>query len=425
MNIYFSGIGGVGIGPLAEIANDAGHSVAGSDMRESLVTQQLATKGIAAFFNQDGTALEAQHQKNPIDWFVYTSALPSDHPELLKAKALGIRTGKRDEFLAEFIKEHQLTMIAIAGTHGKTSTTGMAVWSLKQLGIPVSYSVGSTMSFGPSGAYDPKSTYFIYECDEFDRNFLHFNPEFSLITSIDYDHPDTYPTEETYKEAFRQYISQSGSTIAWEDDLSYVNAPLAPTITRLDNQAVVTQADLPLAGAHNRRNATLVATLLEKLSLCTFKDSLGVLSTFPGTDRRFEKIDTLLYSDYGHHPNEIKATLQLAKEISPHVTLVYQPHQNVRQHEVIDLYRDDIFKGADTIYWLPTHQTREREDLSILSPADLTQQIHRNESLHIAELNESLEAAITAARANNSLVLCMGAGSIDQWVRAYAAKHPF
>src|SRR5690606_24799052 len=126
-----------------------------------------------------------------------------DHPELVAARLLGIKIAKRDELLAFILKEKGLKLIAITGTHGKTTTTGMLVWCLQNLGVPISYSVGSTLPFGPSGAFRPDSEYFVYECDEFDRNFLHFEPYLSVITSIEYDHPDTYPTENEYYDAFR------------------------------------------------------------------------------------------------------------------------------------------------------------------------------------------------------------------------------
>lgn len=194
MNIYFSGIGGVGIGPLAEIALDAGYSIAGSDRDTTLITKELDKRGVVISNDQDGTYLLECHQKNPIDWFVYTSALSDDHPELSQARKLGIKTAKRDELIAHILDDKKLKLIAIAGTHGKTTVTGMMIWAMKQLNIPVSYSIGTTITYGPSGQLDKNSDYFIYECDEFDRNFLHFKPYLSLITSIDYDHPDTYPT---------------------------------------------------------------------------------------------------------------------------------------------------------------------------------------------------------------------------------------
>src|SRR5665811_1036466 len=155
MNIYFSGIGGVGIGPLAEIALDAGYDVVGSDPKETLVTKELAQKGIKISITQDSAFLKERHIEKPIDWFVYTSALPDNHPELLMARQLGIRVAKRDELIAHIIDEKQLKLIAIAGTHGKTTTTGMLVWTLQQLDIPVSYSIGTTITFGPSGKFDP------------------------------------------------------------------------------------------------------------------------------------------------------------------------------------------------------------------------------------------------------------------------------
>jgi len=182
MNIYFSGLGGVGIGPLVEIARDAGHTIMGSDLTDSLITKELRSQGVMVNIGQDGSFLQKSHTVTPIDWFVYTSALPDDHAELLLARELGIRMSKRDEFLAYILQEKDLKLIAIAGTHGKTTTTGMMVWLMKQLGLPVSYSVGTTISFGPSGQFDPKSEYFIYECDEYDRNFLNFHPYLSLIT---------------------------------------------------------------------------------------------------------------------------------------------------------------------------------------------------------------------------------------------------
>ncbi len=418
MNIYFSGIGGVGIGPLSEIAHDAGHAVTGSDLSTTLVVEELKNRGVTVHIGQDGSYLRECHAQAPLDWFVHTAALPADHPELVAAKELGIRTGKRDEFLAEFIKTHNLTLIAVSGTHGKTTTTGMAVWALKQLGIPVSYSVGTTLSFGPSGAYHPESTYFVYECDEFDRNFLHFSPTLSLITSLDYDHPDTYPTKEEYVAAFQQYVEQSDYTIAWEKDLAYIHQPAGNTVQALADGDT---APLQLAGEHNRRNATLVLKALERLGIGDGETNSAVLNQFPGTDRRFEKLTDNLYSDYGHHPEEIAATLQLARELSDHVALVYQPHQNWRQHFVRDEYTTQ-FDLAEKVYWLPTYLTRENPDQPTLSPQELTTRITNQSALSYGELNDALWDEIQKHRQAGRLVLCMGAGTIDGWVREKLAS---
>lgn len=412
MNIYFSGIGGVGIGPLSQIARDAGHVVVGSDIERGLKTEELENNGIQIHYGQDGSFLRSMHQQTALDWFVHTAALPADHPELLAAKELGIRTGKRDEFLAYFIAEHGLKLIAISGTHGKTTTTGMTVWALKQLGVPVSYSVGSTLSFGPSGAYDPASEYFVYECDEYDKNLLHFSPHLSLLTSIDYDHPDTYPTEEEYKATFRQYIGQSQHTIAWQHDLDYIQQPANNDIWALSYDQTL---DISVTGEHNRRNATLVYKALEYLAIGG-ADRKEALSTFPGTDRRFEKLADGLYSDYGHHPEEIAATLQLARELSDNVVLVYQPHQNWRQHFIRDQYTTQ-FERASRVFWLPTYLTRENAEQPVLTPQELTANVTNKDAVEYAELNHALWNEIQRALESGALVLTMGAGTIDGWVR--------
>ena len=417
MRIYFSGIGGVGIGPLAEIAHDAGYNVVGSDAAESLMTKELAARGVTVYLSQDGDALRREHDTQSIDWFVYTAALSEDHPELLLARELGIRVAKRDELLAEILKQKNLKLIAIAGTHGKTTTTGMLVWVFKQLGIPVSYSIGTTLSWGPSGFFDPKSAYFVYECDEFDRNFLHFTPSRAIITSIEHDHPDTYPTEAEYYEAFDQFIKQSKYCTVWQQDFDAKSITGSDTLVHMvdKNNAQVSQNidSLQLPGRYSRENAYLVLTdcIAGGLDERTVRSAL---ESFPGTNRRFEKLSENLYSDYGHHPTEITATLQMAREISDHIVLIYQPHQNIRQHEIRNDYVDEVFSDAREVYWLPTYLSREDDALSILSPEDLT---HLLSDVHIAELNDQLWDDIQRHLNAGHLVLCMGAGSIDGWVR--------
>jgi len=416
MNIYFSGIGGVGIGPLAEIAKDAGYRVIGSDLHETLMTKQLTEKGVSISYSQDGSFLRECHHEEPIDWFVYTSALPNNHPELVLAHKLGIRAAKRDEILARIIDDKALMLIAIAGTHGKTTTTGMLVWTMQQLGIPISYSIGATINFGPSGRLDPLSEYFIYECDEFDHNFLHFNPYLSLITSIDYDHPDTYPTINDYLEAFRKFALQSNQVITWNDQHSELFDDL-PKVKMLDSSLV---HPLIIAGVQNRRNATLVQNALKILDFN--QDTKEILAMFPGTSRRFEKLADNLYSDYGHHPVEIAATLQLASELSGNIVLVYQPHQNMRQHEIKDQYTNQ-FNLAKTIYWLPTYLTREDQNQQILEPQELIKAINHKDRVQISDLNDELWNNIQTARRDGKLVVAMGAGNIDGWLREKLAEN--
>ncbi len=417
MRLYFSGIGGVGIGPLAQIAKDAGYDVVGSDVMESSLTKQLVESGVAVYVGQDGSQLESAHTSKPIDWFIYTSALPGDHPELVYAQTHDIKCSKRDGFLAEFIKNHDLNLIAIAGTHGKTTTTGLLMYAMKQLGIPLSYSIGTTVSWGPSGLFDNASKHFVYECDEYDRNFLHFEPAISIITALDYDHVDTYPTEKDYRDAFVQFLQQSQFSVLWEKDLQYLQSDPRADLEAYDEHMDLSHITLP--GDHVRHNAFLVQKILERLFGDTHShdEIKAAINAFPGTARRFEKLADNLYSDYGHHPTEVAATLQMAKEVSDHVVLVYQPHQNVRQHEIQADYTPEVFHDADSVYWLPTYLSREDPSLETLSPEQLSSQLP-TELVTPAEMNSELWEKLSEHISKGHLVLVMGAGSVDDWVRS-------
>ena len=412
MNIFFSGLGGVGMGPLAEVVRDAGYGVFGSDVEEGLMTDKLAEGGINVHIGvQDGTFLQTTHDQHPIDWFVYTPAVTENHRELVLAKKLGIKTAKRGEYLAHFIKEKGLKLIAISGTHGKTTTTGMMIWTLRELAVPISYSIGTTLTFGPSGTYNPDSQYFVYEADEFDRNMLYFTPYLALIPSLDYDHPDTYPTQSDYLIAFKEFAMKSEKLIAWDDQHAEAFEGLH-NVTLLS--ATKTNTDIAMIGKHNRRNGAMVQEAISSLGMSD--DITDILLRFPGTDRRFERLGDHLYSDYGHHPIEIQATLQLAREISDHVVLVYQPHQNIRQHEIKDEYIDQ-FEKADEVYWLPTYLSREDPNLAVLKPEQLIQSITNKDHVHVADFNDELWDIIQHARSDGKLVLGMGAGAIDGWLR--------
>lgn len=397
-SVYFSGIGGVGLGPLAEIARASGYEVYGSDSNVSPTFKKLEKEGFRVSLDQSGTFMAHIDAEQPLDWFVHTAALPPNHPEILFAKSRGMRVTKRDELLKKIITDSNQELIAVAGTHGKTTTTAMVVWLFKQLGIPVSYLVGAPMSWAPSGAFERTSKYFVYECDEFDRNFLQFHPYLSLITSIGYDHPDTYPDQKSYGEAFDKFKVQSRRVISWDE---------------------VKSASISLPGEHNRRNGALAAKGVSQLTGQPVEKMEAMLHNFPGTSRRFEKLATNLYSDYAHHPEEIAATLELAGELSKQVVAVYQPHQNIRQHS---MNYSGCFMNAEKIYWLPTYLSREDPNLEILTPQQLAPRLD-SEKIIFAELDGGLAAHIAQDRAAGKLVVMMGAGSIDAWARQNLLDH--
>jgi UDP-N-acetylmuramate--alanine ligase len=172
-----------------------------------------------------------------------------------------------------------------------------------------------------------------------------------------------------------------------------------------------------MAGEHYRKNAFLVLNTLSLILNKTIEFLKSDVETFPGTQRRFEKIRNNLYSDYAHHPSEIKATIQLAQELNKNVVVVYQPHQNLRQTqtEIQEAYKT-CFEGIDKVYWLPTYLSREPEGVTIISSEILTKDI-KNSTILLSDLDSSLEQAIQKELDLGVLVLCMGAGSIDGWLR--------
>lgn len=399
MKIYISGISGTGMGPLALMAKKAGISVFGSDLHEGAIYQELVDAGIEIEIGkQDGEFLKSKISDG-VEWFVHTSALPSDAPEMKVAREAGIRISKRDNLTEFLVQKLGLKMVAVAGTHGKTTTTSMIIWASLKLGLPVSYVVGSTLGFAPSGSYKDGDKYFIYEADEYDRNFLKYHPWLSVVVSVSYDHPDIYKTPEEYVEAFAQFKSQSENVILNTDF-----------------------CDFKLAGEARRTDAGLAMQAILKMAPDVEKEKvIEILNEFPGVGRRFEKLSDGIYTDYAHHPEEIKATMDVALDQmdidgKKGVVVVYQPHQNTRQHEVQDLYYD-AFVGASKIFWLPTYLTREDESLPVLKPIDFINQLNNAEVAEEAELNDELFEQILKYRDDGYLVILMTAGPADEWLR--------
>ena len=425
MHVFFSGIGGTAIGPLALIAKQAGYEVSGSDAADSSYVDSLRGKGIDIYIGQTAEAISAAHSKRPIDWFVYSSALPKtnpSHPELVFCRQNNIKATKRDELINQITKDKGLKLIAVAGTHGKTTTTAMAIWLFKQAGLPVSYSVGAKLSFGEMGSFDSDSEYFVYEADEYDRNFLSFYPEISLITGIDWDHPDIYPTREGYYEAFGEFIEQSNHTFIWNSDAQKLALGVADSLTPLDEEDPSIDQTVKLPGRVNRLDGWLAAKALTKVLNKPFEELVPMLNGFPGVSRRFEKIAPNIYTDYAHTPPKIRGALQLAHEVAGNnVVVVYEGLHNTRQH-FIKPELADLFNNVKQLYIVPSYLAREDQSLELLSPADLLNllSISVKDKAKPGELNSQLAEAIKKHAADGELVLCLsagGAGSLDEWLR--------
>jgi UDP-N-acetylmuramate--alanine ligase len=432
MHIYFSGIGGGAIGPLALIAKQAGYTVSGSDKQESAYIAQLRDSGITNIhIGQSYEAIQAIHDQEPIDWYVYTSALVLENPnapELQFCHDQNIKTSKRDELLNQILRDKDLKLIAVAGTHGKTTTTAIIVWLMQQAGLPFSYSVGGKIPFGPMGTYIEGSEYFVYECDEFDRNFLAFEPHLSLITGVSWDHHEIFPTREDYQEAFHEFIGQSAHTLLWQEDAEYLGNIPANSLEILDS-SMPEISHITLPGQFNRLDGWLAIQAVHRITHIPINDLIAYINRFPGLKQRMEKLADNLYTNYAHTPEKIRGGMSTALEIAEQehkdVVIIYEPLTNRRQYYIKDDYKD-CFAGAKKLYWVPSYLAREDPDMPVLTPEQLIPHLADPSIAEPAKIDEHLRKAIEHHRQNGDIVVAMGAsggGSLDEWLRKHFSDH--
>lgn len=426
MHIFFSGIGGTGIGPLALVAKQAGYTVSGSDKQDSLYIENLKKHGITdVSIGQTYENIAAVHDRTPIDWYVYSSAVAieqPDAPEFQFCREQNIHMSKRDELLNQILQDKGLKLIAVAGTHGKTTTTAMTVWLLKRLGLPIGYILPAKSSFAEMGAYEDGAEYFVYEADEFDRNFLSYQPYSSIITGIDWDHPDIYPTREDYNAAFTEFLEQSKQAVLWQADAERLGLDTTENRLLLDEADPAITANFTLSGLVNRQNAWEVAHTIQQLTGESIDVLVKHLDAFPGVSRRFEQIAPGLYSDYAHTPPKIRGALQLAQEVAgENVVVVYEGLHNTRQH-FIRKELHNLFDNVKYLYIVPSYLAREDQSLQLLTPADLRLLLASDtqDKAEPAELNDELRMHIIRHLEAGDTVLCLtagGGGSLDEWLR--------
>jgi UDP-N-acetylmuramate--alanine ligase len=309
----------------------------------------------------------------------------------------------------------------VAGTHGKTTTTAMTVWLLSQLKVPQSYILPAKTSFAEMGHFDPTSQFFVYECDEFDRNFLAFEPYLSLLTGVSWDHHEIFKTRGEYQQAFRDFLAQSKHGLLWQTDADYLDLPANDGLSVLADDAgndLVT-----LKGAANRRDAWLAVETMRQATGTPLEDLIKFINEFPGLTRRMEPIAPGLYSDYAHTPEKIRGAMSAALEIAAankqKLVVVYEPLTNRRQHFMIDDYKD-CFAGAASVYWTPSYLAREDPDQAILKPEELISHLADPSIAQPAELDDKLKQTLIKHLQNGDMVVGMaggGGGSLDEWLR--------
>lgn len=424
--MFFSGIGGTGIGPLAQIAKQAGYEVSGSDKQDSRYIKYLKNHGLGDIhIGQTKDQLSKVHMQNQIDWYVYSSAVAIEQPdseEIKFCKENNIKISKRDEFLNHLITEKNLKLIAVAGTHGKTTVAAMAAWLFKQLDLPISYSVGAKISFGDMGEFNPSSSYFILEADEFDKNFLAFHSYLAVISGVDWDHHEIYPTRDDYKQAFLEFLSNSQHAAIWKKDGEYLGVPASDKVLVLSDKV----DGITLPGPVNRQNAYLVMKTFKHFNITDkeIPELAEIMNNFPGVSRRFERITNNLFSDYAHTTEKIKGCLDTAFEMSKNVVIVYEPLTNRRQHFIKDDYHH-LFEGVKRLYWVPSYLAREDPKQKVLSPTELIKEMANKDAAEPAELNDDLADKINRHLVKGDLVVAISGGggaSLDEWLRKMFAK---
>ncbi len=351
MRIHFMGVGGIGVSGLAAICLDRGCIVSGCDAKFNSIAHRLQERGATILIRHSQAHLE-----EPSDLLVYSSAVPQEEPELREARARGIPTMTRGELLAALAAERKL--IGVAGTHGKTTTSGMSSQLLLHAGWDPTVVVGGVVLSLGTNAKPGRGAYFVAETDESDGSFLHLSPHIAIVTNIDREHLNYYQTFDRLIEAFKQYVGQmapGGTLIRCYDDplvrrvlthpsqVSYGLDPEADvTVERvvLDGHGSRFRAlykgralgnfALQIPGAHNVLNALAVISLGLTLDLSMITVS-EALASFQGTGRRFQVMrlpdDIWFVEDYAHHPSEIQATLAADATKGRHRLVVFQPHR--------------------------------------------------------------------------------------------------
>ena len=289
--------------------------------------------------------------------------------------------------------------------------------------MPISYSVGAKLSFGEMGQYDPASQFFIYEADEYDRNFLSFSPEVALISGIDWDHPDIYPTRQEYYAAFQEFIGQSQTTFIWQPDAQKLALEPGQSVAILDDQQPEIENDIKLPGQVNRLNAWLVANGLKDIAGRDFDTLVDVMNRFTGISRRFEAIAPNLYTDYAHTPAKIRGALQMAHEAAgDNVVVIYEGLHNTRQHFIKDELAH-LFDHVKHLYIVPSYLARENKNQELLTPEKILDLLSNStkSKADAANLDEDLNRNIRRHLSSGHLVLALSAGggnSLDEWLRA-------
>jgi UDP-N-acetylmuramate--alanine ligase len=444
--IHFVGIGGIGMSGIAEVLLNLGYKVSGSDLKNSAVTQRLASLGAITFEGHDAANIREA------EVIVTSSAIAEENPEVAEARRLHIPVIRRAEMLAELMRLKY--GIAIAGMHGKTTTTSMVAAVLAAGGLDPTVVVGGRVDAMGSNARLGKSQYLVAEADESDRSFLKLSPILSIVTNIDREHMDCYRNMRDVKKTFLEFMDRVpfyGMIVACNDDpllrrllpqvqrrvITYGTRRGSDFLTRpgaiepqpgehrpLSHFTVAYRSKplggfvLHVPGAHNILNATAAIAVGVGLDI-PVESIRTALENFRGVDRRFQlrgKVDGVsVIDDYGHHPTEIQATLAAAKQCGfGKIHVIFQPHRYTRTQALMEDFVH-AFDDADSLYILDIYAASERP-IEGVNAAALAARVGEGGGVNARYVPSFAQAVdlISGEARDGDMILTLGAGNVSQ-----------
>ncbi len=436
--LHIVGIGGAGMSAIATMLLERGYQISGSDQAESEVTRWLREQGAEVFIGHRAENV------GEVDLVVMSSAIRADNPELIAARERGIPVNKRAQFLRWLMQGSR--GVAVAGTHGKTTTTAMIAHTLMTTGHDPSFIVGGTIKSIGRSAHAGRDREFIIEADEYDRMFLGLAPTIEVILNVEHDHPDCYPTFDQMLDAFREFVRQlpeDGLLVACGEDaaasmlardtarrllygfkpaLDWYATDLRPNnaggIDFLAHRHGKTQGivRLRVPGKHNVLNALAALAVIDALGV-PFSAAVEALSEFRGAGRRFdvqgEANGVTIVDDYGHHPTEIRSTLAGARLRYPGrpIWAVFQPHTYSRTRTLLHQFAA-AFDDADHVIVTAIYASRERDTLGT-SNRDVVAAMQHPDARAIDALDDVVQYLRTNARPGD-VVITFSAGDANK-----------
>lgn len=442
-SIYFVGIGGIGMSALARWFKARGKNIAGYDRTETELTKTLAAEGMDIHYTDDIMAIPAEFKGQAHTLVIYTPAIPKDHTELNFFQNNGFELKKRSEVLGMITAGHYT--IAVAGTHGKTTTSSMIAHLLNGMSGGVTAFVGGIMTnYDSNLLIGDEDAPVVVEADEFDRSFLQLNPNYTIVTAIDPDHLDIYGDQAEVERCYREFVaktnpkgrilmsSEAGLKIPGPQYTSYdikLGDVVAESLRIVDGAFVftyrkgkvkITDLFLHVPGYHNVQNALAAITVAFEMGLSD-KMIRTRLKTYKGVKRRFEFVKRfgrpVIIDDYAHHPKEIEAFLRSVKTLYPKrkITVIFQPHLFTRTRDFLDDFAASL-DAADDVILLPIYPAREKPIKGITS--ELLLEKMQLESKMVCEKENLLEVLLEK---RPEVLVTVGAGDIDKEVSKIAA----